>query len=551
MQKNICFIENYRDFSLISKVDTNNTLFVPLNLETFIFCKERDYEIFDFEKNILVNFHQEALKASKEFTESLKFNLNINYSLKSEIIFFLRFRFNSIIFILEIINKIKNKYKINKIIVSGLKKNIHKNIDDANIVTEIVENLYKDEILIEKLSEPDEEKVVFHLEGYKPKIKNLNLKNGVMLNNVGYNFKKIISILNAKKIKVWVPFFNNVNIIKKIFYKLRGFNPIEFIKDGERQISKNYIRDIKFFYKSKDLSSLLNIFNQKLRYYFNDVEQRSKALKELINQNSISLTISNITKGFNGSILDKDIKCNTLCISHGIIAKSFNKYDEIYKKNIAEAVFNGESKFFAIQSKTMKNSLVTHKVKGEILETGNIVFSSIKNKNAKQYILQASTLKNFNNLQFLGVEMFYEYWSLLTILDQICKKKEFMILIKPHPTIKNYKDKLQFFFKNLKFSNRSIDYLLRKSFILISYSSSTIEDALNSEVPVILFDTKKGYKHIESGNLTNESAVYYLDDKNHLENLFSKINNMKKINFDKYIYRKNIKEEIIQILKKN
>ena len=126
-----------------------------------------------------------------------------------------------------------------------------------------------------------------------------------------------------------------------------------------------------------------------------------------------------------------------------------------------------------------------------------------------------------------------------------------MILIKPHPTIKNYKDKLQFFFKNLKFSNRSIDYLLRKSFILISYSSSTIEDALNSEVPVILFDTKKGYKHIEFENLINESAVYYLDDKNHLENLFSKINNMKKINFDKYIYRKNIKEEIIQILKKN
>ena len=140
----------------------------------------------------------------------------------------------------------------------------------------------------------------------------------------------------------------------------------------------------------------------------------------------------------------------------------------------------------------MKNSLVTHKVKGEILETGNIVFSSIKkNKNAKQYILQASTLKNFNNLQFLGVEMFYEYWSLLTILDQICKKKEFMILIKPHPTIKNYKDKLQFFFKNLKFSNRSIDYLLRKSFILITIRH-TIEDALNSEVPVILFDTKRG-----------------------------------------------------------
>ena len=59
-------------------------------------------------------------------------------------------------------------------------------------MTEIVENLYKDEILIEKLSEPDEEKVVFHLEGYKPKIKNLNLKNGVMLNNVDIILKKLL-----------------------------------------------------------------------------------------------------------------------------------------------------------------------------------------------------------------------------------------------------------------------------------------------------------------------------------------------------------------------
>ena len=106
------------------------------------------------------------------------------------------------------------------------------------------------------------------------------------------------------------------------------------------------------------------------------------------------------------------VSCNSLCIPHGIIAKSFNKYDEIYKKIISEAVFNGESKYFAIQSKITKNSLDTHKINGKIIETGNLIFASIKqNLNNRKYLLHASTIKDFYNLQFLGVEMFYEYWS--------------------------------------------------------------------------------------------------------------------------------------------
>ena len=52
----------------------------------------------------------------------------------------------------------------------------------------------------------------------------------------------------------------------------------------------------------------------------------------------------------------------------------------IYKKNIAEGVFNGESKFFAIQSKITEESLQTHKLNGKIIQTGNLVFSYFKKK---------------------------------------------------------------------------------------------------------------------------------------------------------------------------
>ena len=121
--------------------------------------------------------------------------------------------------------------------------------------------------------------------------------------------------------------------------------------------------------------------------------------------------ISNIARGLDGSILDADIK-GRLYSTHGVISNAFNKDDEIYKKNIAEAVFNGESKFIAIQSKIMKNSLQTHKIAGEALITGNLIFSNTSdNRNQKKYVLYATTLKDFTNLQYLGVDMFYEFWE--------------------------------------------------------------------------------------------------------------------------------------------
>ena len=112
-------------------------------------------------------------------------------------------------------------------------------------------------------------------------------------------------------------------------------------------------------------------------------------------------------------------------------------------KKIAEAVFNGESKFFAIQSKIMNDSLMTHRIEGKPVVTGNLIFSfPNKNRNQKKYALYATTLKGFTNLQYLGVDMFYEYWKILEDLNEICLKKE-QIVIKIHPQFENAQMKLK------------------------------------------------------------------------------------------------------------
>ena len=151
-----------------------------------------------------------------------------------------------------------------------------------------------------------------------------------------------------------------------------------FKRDKVKKPLKVYIEKINFINDGTDLSFLLNNFYKKLNFYFNDVEQKSLALKKIINEKKFVLTISNIAKGFNGSILDKDVKCNSLCISHGIIVSANNEFDKIYKKIIAEAVFKGESKYFAIQSKTMMESLKTHEISGKKFKQEILFFHHYK-----------------------------------------------------------------------------------------------------------------------------------------------------------------------------
>ena len=74
-----------------------------------------------------------------------------------------------------------------------------------------------------------------------------------------------------------------------------------------------------------------------------------------------------------------------------------------YIKNILLRLYLAERViFFSIQSKIMKDSLKTHKILGKKLFTGNLIFSTKGRLNKKKYFLFA-TVKNFYNIQYLGV----------------------------------------------------------------------------------------------------------------------------------------------------
>ena len=93
-------------------------------------------------------------------------------------------------------------------------------------------------------------------------------------------------------------------------------------------------------------------------------------------------------------------------------------------------------------------------------------------------------------------------------------------LIKPHPSVNHCFNDLKSTFKNLEFTTKKIDNVLKQVFVTISFSSTAIEDSLYSNVPVILFDRWKRYKHCNSEENVNKknSAIYYVNNKNDLIN---------------------------------
>tara|TARA_E500000178_G_C17033071_1_gene761658 strand:+ start:2041 stop:3714 length:1674 start_codon:yes stop_codon:yes gene_type:complete len=549
---NVCIIEDTNDFKLMHKrFDSDKNLFVPLNIETYILCKKKNLRIFDFNKFLNNEFHIRAVNETLNFTKNINFLKKIHYSLKSEIIGFLRFRLHSVILIIEIIEVLINKFQVRKIVVSGFKEETH-SLQHSKICSEIIEILYPDKafFVLDKIKK--EKNVNIH-EYFSKGATEKNKK--ICISNVGYNFKRVINFFKKKNYQIFIPNFEKISFINKVFYFFNKVKVIDFYKNKKINIKKlDFIDKINFVYKKKyDLSLILNSFYRKLNYHFNDLNQKITALKKFINNNDFNLTISNISRGLDGSILDSDMKGPTLCIPHGVISESFNNDDVIYKKIIAEGVFNGESKYFAIQSKIIQNSLKTHKINGKSIITGNLVFAqNNKNyKNKKIYLLYATTLKGFKNLQYLGVDMFYEYWEIMKKLNSIAENSKEKILVKVHPEMKHCKNDLMQHFKYLKFSNDRIENLLKDALALITLSSGTIEDALNSRVPVILFDLKNRYKQMKcSETIENNKAVYYINDENKIEIVLNKIKNSTYADFENYIYEENFEKKFLPLIEK-
>ena len=99
MFRSICVLQSKKDFEIISQTNNFETsIFLPLNLETYLICKKSRLETVNFDLLLDNKFHKDALVTSLNFSKLIKFNSKLNFSFKYEIISFLRHRLYCVIF---------------------------------------------------------------------------------------------------------------------------------------------------------------------------------------------------------------------------------------------------------------------------------------------------------------------------------------------------------------------------------------------------------------------------------------------------------------------
>ena len=99
---------------------------------------------------------------------------------------------------------------------------------------------------------------------------------------------------------------------------------------------------------------------------------------------------------------------------------------------------------------------------------------------------------------------------------------------------------------------KKINEVLKNVFVTISFSSTVIEDSLHSNIPVILFDRWKRYKHCNSEENVKRrnSAVYYVNNERDLIDCISTVKESDNISFEKYVFEGNVRSNIKNLMKK-
>lgn len=557
----ISFVGTKNEIEFIQKNNSNSNeiTWVPLSLDALVYLDMNKKKYIDPLKYFNNLDHRKGIDFQKKYFKSITFKKNLSDSLKQRYFGIFAKFFNSIFFILSIYENLKKKHKIDQVIVSGWGENNFITKNKNNFISLICSEIFKNEKIkfktIKKIS-TSIEKITFSYNFEKFIIPS---EKYILITNPFYNFKRIIPHAKKNKLKIYYFEFNKINFIKKNIYKLIGITPIIILKKLVKKEVKTFKKNsIIRKYKNFDLTNLISFKKVLVQNEIDNINNQNKIINSFIIKRKPSLIIANLIRGFNGYLVElaKKIKIPSLSISHGTLSKGYNKYDTYFQKKLSEELISRKFTYIACQSKIFKSFLIQQKIK-KFLCTGNLIFSQTKVKKRK-YILYAVTQRYFVNNHYYGIETFFEFYQNLKEFDKLSLVKNLPFLIKLHPNFSYLKSKLEKKFKNLKFTNQPLNKILPFTKATITFSSSSIEDSLYSNVPIILYDPYKRYKHCEASKnfIIRNEPIYYVQSIKNLQSCLNTISLSKKIKFNKVTFEGNYKDNFKKIfsnlkLKKN
>jgi len=497
------------DELLFVKKSQPNAVILPLELSTLLYCNKNKFSFIDPSIYSDNNLHLEII----EHTNCVLANISISSGVIAFDSYFMgvcRFYLHLVFFIKILVDRIVETDPKTSFLVSGYDKGSnHFFSENFYYVSKILNTIFSDRTSsLQGESKP----TVFDTENFVLDTKRFP-KVDVLIPGLGYNFDRLSRAAAALNLKVGILSVEQRSLISRAYHKLKG---VRIIDTASLFSSANKSKVFHWYFTPSDLvDDLLNDHLRDNLHILNSEFNKCLYFRNTIALISPKISASMATRGYLGAFLDDNSvsSTNSICIPHGSVTAPRIDNDYSYRTTIAEAVFFGKTKFLALQSKIALQAYQAHKPTGEPIISGNLIFNEREklSSSRRQILLYAVTLKNLHNMQFYGVETYYEFFDNLKKLVLVASQVDVPIVVKLHPAIACLKDTLSDAFPSLEFVSDGLKALLDSTLLTISFSSTVIEDSLCSGIPVVLFDSHCRYQHC-----SDEGGVFYVTNPDEL-----------------------------------
>lgn len=355
---------------------------------------------------------------------------------------------------------------------------------------------------------------------------NIDISDKVLISSINYNF------LNLKtKKKIIYLSEDNLNFLSLIKLKFKSNISVKFISVSSEKNKRNYFSEFfeDFYSENSNFKILINFLLQNKNQIDDEVfkiEKKFFNFKKIINNKKPFMYISPFSLGISGIICDylNSINVNTFCIPHGTCkSKPSNYFEYLYNKEIAEGILINNFKYIGVQTNYSKKACDFYNNNSKKLQIGPICFFK-NNNNTRDHknFLYASTFKSPNNFKFYGVETYDEYLETLFDLIKFFSKSDYNLIIQPHPTLisninySSLRNYLNIKSENIIINKNSFQKNFEISNVIISYSSTVLEESLLSYKPIIIYDKWKRYNHFSDISKKGKFDLNYYQDLNNL-----------------------------------
>ena len=224
----------------------------------------------------------------------------------------------------------------------------------------------------------------------------------------------------------------------------------------------------------------------------------------------------------------------SISISHGTHTPPNSQADEIEKYRLGTTLILTSFGHTALQTPWAEKYVSHFKARSHPtpLKTGNLILAKLdpaarrdarrellNSEAGKKIIVYATTLKPRSGLRFEIHETLDEHLEgiahLARAVDEI---DDAVLIVKLHPAAALKEDEVRLLVPETRSEQVRVmcrvpfEKVLSSADLLVSYSSTCIEEAILNHVPVLLYDPWDRYEHLPAGRQGRSSPAYYVND---------------------------------------